>query len=376
MEDISQGDQMLRSKCLVTLLLTLMAVSNFVDAANQTYVVSFIADQSQIGLLTVTQTDTEIQAGKASITPIDKTLGSTALFSFRNAWDGDIYFEVFATFARGAAKPIQIGEFQFNSQLKQTGYQNVLTIFPGHYHPLHLFQIGTGISLFATGPYGTSGANNYVAYTNVHSNNPAPKRNIFGNPANRFPGSAAISPDGGLASQMTFSGSNHEGWNRKLNNGNLDGSPTEWLNVNNFQGYSQSLSNPIQSTNRTTAPKAGTRYLAYRNFRQGTPVNQSQILIQNVDATTGQPQGRARAITNFAKALNVDAEKFQSIALSPNGSLILYTVWNDECKKQILVARNLVNGSSSGKAKAIVGCKQLETYSLGVYGINIAPVVP
>ena len=165
-----------------------------------------------------------------------------------------------------------------------------------------------------------------------------------------------MAPDGGLVSQMTFTGLNHVGLDRKLNNGMANPS-FQWLNVNDFQGYSQSLSNPIESTNRgTAAPKTGTRYLAYRNFRQpGTSNSRSQVVIQNVDATTGQLQGAPRAITNFAKAMNVAAEKIQSIAISPDGGLILYTAWDNGCKKQVLVARRLANGSGVGKPKLLSG---------------------
>ncbi len=176
---------------------------------------------------------------------------------------------------------------------------------------------------------------------------------------------------------MTFKGLNHIGLIGKLINGKLADSPIEWLKANAFQGYSQSLSNPIESTHRSTGQKRGTRYLAYRNFRQpGTPESQSQVVIQNVEATTGKPQGSSRAITKFARAMNVSAEKLQSIAISPDGKLILYTAWNNTCKKQILLARRLANGSSVGEPKVIVGCGQLEEYPVGIYGINITSACP
>lgn len=366
---------MYRNKCMVTSLLVLvLAISNFVDAANQTYIVSFVAGEPGLGLVTVTQTDTGSEAGPASITNIDRTMGSTAVLFAYIGWDADIYFYVVATYAGDVANPIKIGQFLFNSQLAPVS-QTELPQSVGQFHPLHLFSVstGTGTRLLSMGPFGTLGANDYVSYSWYGDK----KKNIFVNPVNRSPGTAAVSPDGALVSQMTFEGLNHVGLDRKLNDkGNLGGPPTQWLNGNNFQGYSQSLSNPIQSTQRgTAAPKTGTRYLAYRNFRQpGTPNSQSQVVIQNVDATTGQLQGPPRAITNFAKALNVDAEKFQSIAISPDGRLILYGAWNSGCKKQVLVARRLENGSGVGTPKVIVGCGQLEKYKVGIYGINIAAI--
>ena len=60
-------------------LILVMAMSNFVDAANQNYIVSFVAGRPGLGLVTVTKTDTEIQAGPASITPMGITMGSTAV---------------------------------------------------------------------------------------------------------------------------------------------------------------------------------------------------------------------------------------------------------------------------------------------------------
>lgn len=363
---------MLRNKWMLTsLFILIMAISNFVDAANQPYIVSFVAGEPGLGLVTVTQTDTGIQAGAASITPMGRTMGSTAVASFYNGWDGDIYFEIVATYARAGTKPIEIGSFSFDAQLKET-IGGGLGLFPGQYHPLHL----SASLLLAPGSFGTSGANNYVSYY-FFGSEVLKTVNIFVNPANLSLGTAAAAPDGGLVSQMTFTGLNHVGLDQKLkSNGDPAGPSSQWLNVNDFQGYSQSLSNPIESTSRgTAAPKAGTRYLAYRNFRQpGTSNSRSQVVIQNVDAKTGQLKGPPRAITNFAKALNVDAEKFQSIAISPDGRLILYSAWNSGCKKQVLVARRLANGSSVGKPKVVVGCRQLEEYPVGVYGINIAPI--
>jgi len=302
-----------------------------------------------------------------------KGMGSTAVASHYNGWDGDIYIQVYATYAGDTITPIKTGYFLFNTQLNILSQEEVPGITPRQYHPLHLFQTGTGTRFLAAGPFGTSGANNYVSYP-LSGNT---MKNIFVKPSDRSLGTAAAAPDGGLMSQMTFIGLVHDGWDRNLNDkGNLAGPPFQWLNVNDFQGYSQSLSNPIQSASfGSVAPKTGTRYLAYRNFKHpGTVHSKSQVVIQNVDATTGQLQGSPRTITNFAKAMNVAAERIQSIAISPDGGLILYTAWNNNCKKQVLVARSIANGSSVGTPKVIVGCGQLEKYKVGIYGINIAPM--
>ena len=352
---------MLHNKCMVISLLILMAISNFAEAVTQTYAVTFVAGQTHLGLVYVTQNNKGIQTRRASITPMGKALGSTAVLAIYNGWDADSYFEVFTMYAGDASKPLEVGSFEFDNQLKKKSNLSVFSQIPGEYHPLHAFRIDNDINLLTTGTFGTSGANNYVSYPLDGST-----KKVFVNPANRSPGTAAVSPDGALVSQMTFKKMNHIGLVGKLINGKLSGSPFKWLNVNDFQGYSQSLSNPIEST--------GTRYLAYRNFRQpGTSNSKSKVVIQNVDATTGQPLGSPRSITNFAKAINADAEKLQSIAISPDGGLILYTAWNDECKKQLLFARRLVKASSVGTPRVVVGCAQLENYQGGVYGINLTP---
>ena len=374
---------MLRTKWIVMSLAVLISFSTFTGAANQSYVVSFIGGPSGLGLVPVTQTGTVIQAGLPSITPMSKTMGSTAIDSFMGYWDyGGASYYVWVINRGNAEKPLEVSIIKFGEDLQPHGLGTFSKI-PGEYHPLHVFREteidsgGDGIpdatSLLTTGTFGTSGANNYVSYSVGNG----AKKKIFVNPDNRSPGTAAVAPDGGLVSQMTFKGLNHIGLIGKLINGNLADSPFEWLNANDFRGYSQSLSNPIESTHRNTSQKKGTRYLAYRNFKQpGISESQSQVLIQNVDATTGKPQGSPRAITKFATSRNVRVEKLQSIAISPDGRLILYTAWDDSCKKQILLARSLANGASVGNPVVLVGCGQLNEYPLGVYGINITPACP
>jgi hypothetical protein len=306
---------------------------------------------------------------------MSKAMGSTAVDSFMGYWDYGLSYYVWVSIGGDAEKPLEVGMIQFGEDL-QPYDSGTFSKNTGQYHPLHLFREtetdsdGGGIPdatrLLITGKFGTSGANNYISY----SYDGGEKTRIFGNPEDRSPGTAAVAPDGRLVSQMTFKGLNHIGLIGRLIDGKLAGSPFQWLNVNDFQGYSQSLSDPI-------GEKKSTRYLAYRNFIQpGTSESQSQVVIQNVDATTGKPQRSPRAITKFATAGNVDAEKLQSIAISPEGRLILYTAWSDTCKKQILLARSLANGSGVGKPRVVVGCGKLEEYPLGVYGINITPACP
>jgi hypothetical protein len=364
---------MLFKKCvLMSGFILLMAMLNFADA-NQNYIVSFVAGKSGLGYVSVRQTDPlffhldyEITVEKPSITPLEHTFGTTAVLTYRSFWDGDVYYDVYATYSGDAANPVKAKVFSFNADQGLTYEQKIQD--PGQFHPLHLFRPFDQLRLLAAGPFGTTKANDYVSYPLYSSSN---ERHIFVNPANRSAATAAVAPDGGLTTQMTFAGVNHVASGRVLNsNGNPIGRPFQLFNVNDFHGYSQSLSNPISSGTSIIS------YLAYRNFRDpGTVKGKSEVVIQNVDAKTGQKQGKPWNITNFAKALNVEAEKSQSIALSPNGGLILYTMWNDSCKKQILLASSLVNGSTVGKPKVVVGCRQLEQYEVGVYGISIAEKV-
>ncbi len=359
---------MFRNKCLLMSgFFFLIALLNFADAAVKNYVVSFVAGKPGLGLVNVKQTDSEIKVARPSITRFKKTFGSTAVLSYRSFWDGDIYYDIFVTYAGDAGKPILGKRFWFNSNLIGPIYESEVQS-PGLYHPLQLFEPSNQVRFLAAGAFGTTRANDYVSYPVYgNSTDEMKERNIFANPANRSAASAAVAPDGGLMTQMIFTGLNHVAFGRILNSkGNPVGQPFQLFNVNDFRGYSQSLSNAVNSASPSI------RYLAYRNFREpGTSNSKSQVVIQNVDAKTGQPQGKPRSITNFAKALNVEAEKFQSIVLSPDGGLILYTLWSDACKKQILVARRLVNGSTVGSPKVVVGCGILGQYEVGVYGINI-----
>jgi hypothetical protein len=320
----------------------------------------------------VTRTDTGIRAERASVAQLQLFMGTTAVVPRRDSTGAIVGSGVYATFVGSMTTPVETSLFIFNELNQLIGSEST-NLRVGQFQPLHVFQAGGTNRLLAAGVVQTPGGNDYVSY----SLNPASgaKKNIFKNPPNRTAATAAVAPDGGLVTQMTILGLNHTGLDRKLNNGNIAGAPVPWLNINDFQGYSESLTNPIPQGAGTSVAAIGTRYLAYRNFRSpGTANSQSQVMIQNLDATTGQLQGLPRAITNFAKGLNTNAERFQSIAISPDGGLILYTIWSNACRKQILVARRLANGTSLGAPKTVIGCNQLRPFSVGIFGINLAPI--
>jgi hypothetical protein len=368
---------MLSKMYVVISFLLLISISGFANADDVRYIVSFVAGRTSLGLIFVTRTDSAIEAGQPTFTPMGKNLGSTAVLAQMGYWDYGVDYDVLVINGGGVGKSLKVDLFRFDYELKKTKNLGTLSQIPGQYHPLHLFQTDwsdsgccrTGTLL--TAGSGISGANNYVSYLLYGKS----KTRIFVNPEGRYSGSAAAAPDGGVVSQMTFNGLNHLGLIGRLAGGKLVGSPYKWLNVNASHGYSQSLSNPTESLD-LTSQKSGTRYLAYRNFRQNETMSESQVMILNVDASTGKPKASSRAITKFATSMNVDAEKFQSIAMSSNGKLILYTAWNNECNKQVLFARKLVNGHSAGNPYVVVGCRQLENIPLGVYGINMTESWP
>lgn len=362
------------SRVTVAFIISIALSVSLVYAADQPYIVSFIAGPTGFGVVKVTRTDAGIRLERTSIVqPLPNLgFGSTAVVPLRSALGDLVGSGVYATYIGTGTIPIETSFFIFNELNNLIGSEST-GLRLGQFQPLHTFQAGAASRLLAPGVVRTAGANDYVSYA---LNPPSgAKKNIFVNPPNRTAATAAAAPDGGLVTQMTFAGLNHAGLDRKLNNGNLAGAPVPWLNVNDFQGYSESLTNPIAQAAGTSNAATGTRYLAYRNFRlPGTTNSQSQVMIQNLDATTGQLQGGPRAITNLARALNVAAERFQSIAISPDGGLILYTIWNNACRKQILVALRLANGVRLGAPKTVIGCNQLGLYPTGIFGINIAPL--
>jgi hypothetical protein len=77
---------MLRKKCMTMAFLILIALSNLVDAYDVEYIVSFVAGRTNLGLVFVTRTDTAIEVGQPSFTPIGKNLGSTAVLAQMGYW--------------------------------------------------------------------------------------------------------------------------------------------------------------------------------------------------------------------------------------------------------------------------------------------------
>jgi hypothetical protein len=187
------------NKGIVMSLLILISFFNLVGAANQSYVVSFIGGPSGLGLVLVTQTETVIQSGLASIHPMIKTMGSTAVDTFMGYWDYGWSYHVWVIHGGDAKRPPEVGIIKFGEDLQPYDLGSFSRI-PGQYHPLHVFREtetdsgGDGIpdatSLLTTGTFGTSGANNYVSYLVAGK----VKTRIFKNPDERSAGTARWHP--------------------------------------------------------------------------------------------------------------------------------------------------------------------------------------
>jgi hypothetical protein len=163
---------MFSTKWIVMSLVALTSFLNLTDAANQPYVVSFICGPSGLGLARVTEAGTGIQIGTPSITPMSKTMGSTAVDKYMGYWDYGASYFVWVSIAGEAEKPPELSIIQFGEDLQPYDSHTFSKIL-GQYQPLHLFRInktdigGGGIPdstrLFTTGN-GPSGTNDYVSY--------------------------------------------------------------------------------------------------------------------------------------------------------------------------------------------------------------------
>ncbi len=112
---------------LMTGFILFMAMLNCANAADQNYIVSFVAGRTSLGLVFVTQTDTAIQAARASITPMGKNLGSTAVLTQMGYWDYDVSYNVLVINSGDAAKPLEVGLFEFDGRLKKIANLGILS---------------------------------------------------------------------------------------------------------------------------------------------------------------------------------------------------------------------------------------------------------
>jgi hypothetical protein len=130
------------SNKLITMmsLFILIAISNFVEAINEEYLVSFVAGRTRLGLVFVTQTGTAIQAQQASIIPTGKNLGGTAILVQTSWWDDGLWYDVLCINGGDTAQPLELGLIEFDYRLRKTANLRTLSQNLGQYQPLHLFQ--------------------------------------------------------------------------------------------------------------------------------------------------------------------------------------------------------------------------------------------
>src|SRR5262245_27168625 len=132
-----QGGPMLHTKWIVRSLLVLISSANFVAAANESYVVSFIAAPLGLGLVHIQQTETLTQPGVPSIYPVGKTLGSTAIDTYMDYWDYGASHYVWVINGE-AEKNLSLDLIKFGDDLQPYDFFSSPKILGGYY-PLHLF---------------------------------------------------------------------------------------------------------------------------------------------------------------------------------------------------------------------------------------------
>lgn len=354
------------------MLAVMIVTSGFIQAANQPYIATFTEGDTVI-LMQVTRTDTGITNGPPSVFAFGRNVGSTAVDVIRDAAGNVTQIRVYVTYVPPTALPAG-SLLTFTPTLQFVSETPLPKLKPGQYQPLDILKSGNAKRLLGAGLYPVN-ANDYVGYTlNAAGIVTGPKKIYFANPPGLTIASASAARDGGMTSQLTLPGGIvHNVGKRPVNNVNGNPSaPASTQTFNDLLGYSQDVTLPIGSTTPGSSPATGTRYLVFRAFRNtGTPNSQSQVQIQNIDATTGVPLAAPRALTNFVKAPFVGNERFQGIGIVPDGGLILYTAYLGSCKKNVLKAQRLTNGVKVGGPKTLFGCNLLTNSGFGVYGVNI-----
>lgn len=228
--------------------------------------------------------------------------------------------------------------------------------------------------LFTAGPKNSAAGNDYLSYALNSSGQPTgAKSTVFSNPSSKAALGASVSHDGSFSVQLSATSASWTLTTRKLKNGVPAGATFSWT-IPAYSGYSPDITNAIEVNSGAagrTAQKI--RFLVYREFRNvGTTMQQSRIMIQTIDDVTAKPVGSAKPLTQFKNAFQATAEAIQSIAIAPDGGMLVFTEYSSACKKQILKAVNLNGDVTSGAAKTIAGCTGLASTPAGYLGIDIS----
>jgi len=133
---------------------------------------------------------------------------------------------------------------------------------------------------------------------------------------------------------------------------------------------------PIISADITGDLPGGVRLFVYREIKP--PVNglyPTRLLIQKFDSVSFQLIGKPYPFTKYKSTPYLTAEKFQTVAVDPQGFGVAYTKYSTSCGKELLYFRYLdSNFKPFGKSKLLLGCNDVSTASQGVQGLDILPV--
>jgi hypothetical protein len=214
----------------------------------------------------------------------------------------------------------------------------------------------------------------FSALLNPASGAPGARKSVFNNvTASDVVFGATISRDGKFSVESVQHLQSRMIQSRKV----LSGGGAGLANVlsTDVVGYSPTITDTLGTAAPAAALHASAtfRLLAYRVFRNfGTANQQSQILTQQLDDTTGQAIGTPKPLTNFVKAPQFGPQSTHSVALAQDGSFILYTVNSSACKKEIMVIQRLgASGNKVGPPKTLFGCTQLSTIPIGLFGMDV-----
>jgi hypothetical protein len=324
--------------------------------------------------------------GKPSVCSLTDDFGGDAIVT--SVTKKRLYVGVSNTSGGSTARNVQTmeigrvnGNVRFSDRKSLPAVQN-----PGSFYNTQTMKVGTielrvdhgseaAITdrLFIAGTQNTSAANDYLAFAlDSEGDSNGSKSVVFSNPNSKTTLGGSVSRDGGMAVELTATRTTWTLTTRRLKNGLPAGAPFSWT-IPAYHGYSPDLTNTILVSSNVAGESAiKFRYLIYRAFRNvGTSTQQSQIMIQKIDDATGKPIEAAKPLTVFKNSLLAAAEAFQSLAISPNAELLLFTEYSGACKKMILKATKIANGTLSGPAKVVAGCEGLASTPLGYIGIDI-----
>lgn len=360
---------------------------NLTLAANSFYVLAVHGNENCLYQVVLTSTGIKIKRIECWVDPRGDTVSSAIKCDEEEFFTGlKCYLYIGASDSSSGTTKRTVGVSSFTNNGNVTDAQVLSSIIPSSFFSMQTTDISDVAAsstdngaaaalnrLFIAGSQGTAGANDYLSFAlNAEGLTTGAKSTIFSNPNTKTTLGGSISRDGGMAVQLSATSALWQLSTRLLNNGVPRKAPVSWT-VLAYNGYSPDITNRIEVNSGVAGASAiKIQYLVFRAFRGvGTAAQQSQIMIQRIDDATGKPLETAKPLTVFKNAFLAPAEAFQSIAIAPNGEVMIFTEYSGACKKMILKAVKLVNGAVSGPAKLIAGCAGLASSTFGYTGLDI-----